>query len=165
MTFLSAATSVALCLLFVLLAPLHTYAGEYELNELLAKMESDVLELAIEVESVYKTRCTSALEGCSQSNYDSCVSDFSDAVCHKSDELVNPVCSTNATDKCASLFSNTESTVVLPKAIANGIDSNPTDQQVSLTTTTEKYLNLSIVTISNHPAFLCPPSFYFGTGH
>ena len=141
MTFLSAATSVALCLLFVLLAPLHTYAGEYELNELLAKMESDVLELAIEVESVYKTRCTSALQGCSESNYDSCLSNFSNPICHKSKELVNPVCSsTNETDKCASLFSNTESTVVLPKAIAKGIDSNPTDPQVSLTTTTNKII-------------------------
>ena len=96
----------------LLLAPLHTNAGKDELSVLLAKMESDVIELAKEVESVYPTRCTSAFQGCSQSNYDSCVSEFSDAVCHKSDELVNPVCSTNATDKCASLFSNTESTVI-----------------------------------------------------
>ena len=58
-----AATSVAAYLLFVLLAPLQIFAGEYELNELLTKMESDVIELAQEVESVYKTRCSSALEG------------------------------------------------------------------------------------------------------
>jgi hypothetical protein len=128
-----AATLVALYLF--LLAPLYTFAAEYELNLLLAKMESDVLELAKEVETVYKTRCISALEGCSQSNYDSCVSAFSNSICHKSDELVNPNCSTNGNDKCASLFSFTESTVVLPSEIANGKDGNPTDSQVSLTKT------------------------------
>ena len=160
-----AATSVAAYLLFVLLAPLQIFAGEYELNELLTKMESDVIELAQEVESVYKTRCSSALEGCSQSNYDSCVSDFSDSVCHQSDEFINPVCSRSADNECASLISYTESTVVLPRAIANGKDGNPTDPQVSLTTTNENFLNPSIVTVANHPAFLCPLSFYFGTGH
>ena len=132
-----AATWVAFFLF--LFAPLQIFAGENELNQVIAKLESDVIELAKEVESVYLTRCTSALQGCSESNYDSCLSNFSNPICHKSKELVNPVCSsTNETDKCASLFSNTESTVVLPKAIANGIDSNPTDPQVSLTPSQSK---------------------------
>ena len=117
----------------LLLAPLHTNAGKDELSVLLAKMESDVIELAKEVETVYKTRCTSAFQGCSQSNYDSCVSEFSNSTCHKSDEFINPNCSTSTDGKCASLISYTESTVVLPTAIANGTDSNPTDPQVSLT--------------------------------
>ena len=132
---ISSCAAIFAVLYLFLLAPLHTFAAEYELSQLLAKMESDVLELAKEVESLYKTRCNSALEGCSQSNYDSCLSEFSNSICHKSDELVNPVCSTNADDKCASLFSYTESTVVLPSEIANGKDGNPTDPQVSLTIT------------------------------
>ena len=133
MIFTFAATSVAVS--FLLFGPSQTNAGEYELNQLIAKLESDVLELAKEVETAYLTRCTSALQGCSQSNYDSCVSEFSNPICHKSDEFVNPSCSTNADDKCASLFSFTESTVVLPGEAANGIDGNPTDPQVSSTAT------------------------------
>ena len=132
-----AATLVALYIF--LIAPLHTFAGEYELNQLLAKMESDVIELAKEVESLYKTRCTGALEGCSQSNYDSCLSEFSNPICNKSDGFVNYICSINANDKCASLFSFTESTVVLSTEIANGKDGNPTDPQVSSTITLNRY--------------------------
>ena len=130
-------TLVALYLL--LLAPLQTFAVDLKLNKLFEKMENDVIELVQAVKTVYKTRCTSAIEGCSQSNYDSCVSQFSSPICHKSDEFLNPNCSTNADDKCASLFSFTESTVVLPSEIANGKDGNPTDPQVSLTITQNRY--------------------------
>ena len=130
-------TLVALYLL--LLAPLQTFAVDLKLNKLFEKMENDVIELVQAVKTVYKTRCTSAIEGCSQSNYDSCVSQFSNSICHKSDEFLNPNCSTNADDKCASLFSFTESTVVLPSEIANGKDGNPTDPQVSLTITQNRY--------------------------
>ena len=128
-----AATWVALFLL--LFAPVHTNAGDYELDEVMDQLERDVLEFAKELESVYQTRCKSALPGCSQSNYGSYVSEFSNPFCHKSKEFVNHNCSTNENDTCASLFSYTESTVVLPKVIANGKDGNPTDLQVSLTTT------------------------------
>ena len=134
-----AAISVAIYLLLLLLVPLRTFAGDIELNALLAKMENDVIELIMNVETVYETRCSSALEGCSESNYDSCVSQFSNPICNKSDEFINPVCSTNADDKCASLLSYTESTVVLPLELANGKNGNPTDPQVSLTTNLNRY--------------------------
>ena len=133
-----AATWVALFLL--LFAPLHTNAGDYELEKVIERLERDVLEFAKEVESVYQTRCKSALQDCSQSNYGSYVSEFSNPFCHKSKEFVNHNCSTNENDKCASLFSYTESTVVLPKVIADGKDGNPTGPQVSLTTTKNKIL-------------------------
>ena len=124
------------CLVEARIGNIATDSPSNVLTDLLVKN----LEFAKELESVYQTRCKSALPGCSQSNYGSYVSEFSNPFCHKSKEFVNHNCSTNENDTCASLFSYTESTVVLPKVIADGKDGNPTGPQVSLTTTKNKIL-------------------------
>jgi hypothetical protein len=108
-----------------------TAEQERLLDQLISKMESDVVEFARQVEAAYEDRCTTALSDCALKNYDGCVSDFPNPTCHKSAELAVGACSASASDNCAALFDFTTSNIRLPTDTANGKDGNPTNPQVS----------------------------------
>jgi hypothetical protein len=100
-------------------------AGTAELEQLITKMEHDVVELAREVEDLYTSRCTIALENCDRSNYEHCLSSLPNPTCPASKEFVIEAC-----NGCGALFDYTVSTVHLPKELADGQNGNPTDVQV-----------------------------------
>lgn len=104
-------------------------AGEAELEQLINKMESDVVELARAVENAYQNRCESALGSCLMNNYDECLSEYPSPICPATDELVVDVC--RGGGSCASLIDTSVSAVSLPRKVGNGVDGNPTDPQVS----------------------------------
>ena len=110
---------------FVLL-PTFIMAGTNDIVIIIAKLESDVVELARTVEGLYANRCTTALNDCSQNNYDVCTSEFPNPSCPRNDELIIDVCDSS----CAALFDFTTSSVDLPHDVANGDNGNPTDPQV-----------------------------------
>jgi hypothetical protein len=108
-----------------------TAEQERQLDQLIAKMEGDVVEFARQVEAAYQDRCTTALSDCALNNYDGCASEFPNPTCHKSEELAVEACSASASDNCAALFDFTTSNIRLPRDVANGKHGNPTDPQVS----------------------------------
>ena len=98
-------------------------------DSLIAKMEGDALELATEVERLYKNRCYLAgLAGCANANYDDCRSSYPSQTCPAGDDLVIPLCGDGIA--CSGLYDYTISAVTLPSLLAKGIDGNPTDTQV-----------------------------------
>lgn len=101
-----------------------TAEQERQLDELMAKMEGDVIELVRRVEAAYYDRCTTALSNCANNNYDGCVSEFPNPTCHRSKELAIDACS-GASDNCAALFDFTTSNIRLPDSV------NARDPQVS----------------------------------
>jgi hypothetical protein len=72
--------------LFVLVAG--ALAGNAELDQIITKMEHDVVELARRVEDLYSSRCTTALENCDRNNYEHCLSTLPNATCFASEEFI-----------------------------------------------------------------------------
>jgi hypothetical protein len=99
-------------------------AGTAELEQVIEKMGQDVVELARQVEVLYSSRCTIALENCYRNNYEHCFSTLPNATCPASDEFIIEACK-----GCGALFDYTVSTVRLPKEVANGENGNPMDVQ------------------------------------
>jgi hypothetical protein len=103
--------------------------SQVEFDQLIAKMELDVLELKRQVERVYGTRCDSTtLERCAYNVYDNCISSHPDQECPGGAELTIPICGDGIT--CGARYTYNSSNVILPTALANGEDGNPTDPQV-----------------------------------
>lgn len=105
-------------------------AGESEFEELLQKMENDVLELAHEAEQTYQDRCLpETLDSCYDNNYEECMSEYPDASCPGGIELRIPACG-DGTDKCGGLFDYTISTTRIPEELTSGHDRNPENYRV-----------------------------------
>ena len=85
------------------------------------------VQLARQVETLYESRCTTALDGCYRNNYEHCLSKLPSPTCPASEQFVIEACSG---DGCGALFDYTVSTVMLPSEVADGQDGNPTDVQV-----------------------------------
>lgn len=118
--------SLLVTLTFLLLMLAHSsMAGTAELEQLIAKMEEDVVQLAQQVEALYASRCTTALEDCYRSNYEHCLSALPSPSCPASEQFVIEAC-----NGCGALFDYTVSTVTLPREVADGQDGNPTNVQV-----------------------------------
>lgn len=103
--------------------------GEAEFLQLAADIEADVLEMAREVERLYKERCSDVtLKDCYKSNYEECLSAFPNSVCPAGEQLADTICG-NGT-KCSRLWDYSTSRISLPGEVADGPDGNPTDPQV-----------------------------------
>lgn len=95
-------------------------------DDLFAKMETDVLELALEAEKAYAVRCSTSLENCARMNYDECSSEYPNLSCPATELTVEPC----GGPLCSSLVDTSISAVSLPRDVANGVNGNPTDEQV-----------------------------------
>ena len=117
--------------LLLLLAMASIHAGEEEYVQLVEQMESDVKELAQQVERLYQNRCNgTSLKACALGNYDDCASRFPNPVClgNRSD-LNIAQCGENGVT-CSSLWDYTISNVRLSNAIADSSNHNPSDPRV-----------------------------------
>jgi len=113
---------------FLLLQLSLTGAGDAAFDALIAKMEADVLELALRVEDLYTSRCdATSLSQCYQGNYNDCDSEFPNQQCFAYEELALPACGDGT--KCSALWDYSVSNVVIPDDLA-GTDLNPTDPSV-----------------------------------
>jgi hypothetical protein len=110
--------------LFVMALPT-CLAGTGELEELMGKMEKDVIDLAREVEGLYNSRCDIVVYNCHRNNYEHCLSTFPNPTCTASDEFIIEACK-----GCGAHFDYTVSTVHLPKGVADGEHGNPMNVQV-----------------------------------
>ena len=101
---------------------------EAKFNELIQKLESDVLAFAAQLETVYDAaRCRHDLNAsCARQHYDDCTSTlYPSPVCLAAYHI--PVC---GADPCSGLIDPTISTVRLPAAIMGTNNNNPTAPQV-----------------------------------
>eukprot|EP00977_Amphora_coffeiformis_P015581 scaffold4562_cov178-Amphora_coffeaeformis.AAC.10 len=103
--------------------------NEGKFNSLIAKLESDVLEYARQIESFYATRCEDIqLGSCQEGNYDDCQSTYPDQQCLAGESYHIPVCGDSK--DCSGLVDFSISTVRIPSDLVFGQYSNPTDPQV-----------------------------------
>mmetsp|Transcript_1326 Transcript_1326/g.2174 ORF Transcript_1326/g.2174 Transcript_1326/m.2174 type:complete len:678 (+) Transcript_1326:203-2236(+) len=132
-------------LILILSAVLHiARAGEEELEALIFRLNSDVIELRNEVESSIATRCDS-IRGCLKSSYDECQSAYTELQsCPSESELgiVFTVC--GAGSRCNGLIDYSVSTVRIPENLAQGPDRNPTNpaviEDVCMTLPTQRWM-------------------------
>jgi hypothetical protein len=104
--------------------------GTEELEQLIAKMEQDVVEFAREVEDLYSTRCSYPLEYCKRNNYEHCLRTLPNPSCRGVEEFTIDEC-----NGCGgALFDYTASTVR-----QNG---NPTDFQVRGKSKAKSYMKI-----------------------
>lgn len=104
-------------------------AAEENFNQIVAKVEGDVLNLAVEIEKLYEDRCNPELLGaCANSNYDSCLSKFPAESCPGGAAFGIPTCGEDSST-CAGLFSFESTSVDLPALVARGVNKNPVDPQ------------------------------------
>ena len=103
-------------------------AGETEFLQLVQKVEGDVIQLARQVESLYKNRCTN-FDQCYKNNYHECVTSFPNQTCPGGEQLGDKKCGDDIT--CSRLWDYSVSRVSLPEDVANGQHQNPTDPEVS----------------------------------
>lgn len=103
---------------------------EARFDEVVAKLEADVVEFARHMESLYETRCEEILlEQCAFGNYYECSSQYPNEEC-LSDASYH-VDSCGAIDSgCSGLHDFSISTVGLLSKLGNGVNGNPTDPQV-----------------------------------
>jgi len=121
--------SIAFAAVFLPLCCFSVSFNEQRFKELVAKMESDVVELAREVETLYEGRCDiSRLNECSQGSYDDCLSVYPSQTCPGGAAYHIPACGDGET--CSALYDFNVSTVTIPGDLADGPDGNPTDPQV-----------------------------------
>ena len=114
---------------FFPLLPTFVMASSDNLDKIITKLESDIIELARTVEELYTNRCTTALDDCFQNNYEVCSSEFPNPSCPKNGKLVIDACD----GSCAALFDFTTSSMDLPCDVTSGFKGNPTDPQVRTT--------------------------------
>jgi len=120
--------SILFVILLLFLQAEQTEAGEKEFEELIEKMEDDVLELAREAEELYKNRCDdTSLEQCYKGNYKNCVSELPGQQCIGGEDYAQPACGKG--EVCSSLWDYTTSVVRLPDDLTDRY-SNPRDNQV-----------------------------------
>jgi hypothetical protein len=113
-------------------------AGTKEMEQLIVKMEQDVVEFAREVEDLYATRCTYPLEYCKRNNFEHCLSTLPNPSCRGMEEFTIDEC-----NGCGgALFDYTVSTVRLPEGVADGQNGNPTDFQVRGKSKAESYMKI-----------------------
>jgi hypothetical protein len=105
---------------------------EARFDQVLAKLEGDVVEFARQVESYYANRCEEIeLAQCSRGNYDECSSIYPNQECVGGDSYHIPECGdASPVGGCSGLYDFSASTVSLPAELANGANGNPTDPQV-----------------------------------
>jgi len=103
---------------------------EDEVEAILKRMESEVLDFRDELERAYSSRCdTNTLAECAKSNLNDCTSSFlNNQQCMASDELVISACGDGET--CNALWDKTISTVSLPSALAQNPFNNPSDPEI-----------------------------------
>lgn len=103
--------------------------NEGKFNSLIAKLESDVIEFARQIESFHATRCEDIqLENCQEGNYDDCQSMYPNQQCLADESYHIPVCGDSGA--CSGLLDFSISTVRIPSDLVFGQYSNPTDPQV-----------------------------------
>jgi hypothetical protein len=85
--------------------------NEAKFEELVAKMEADVMELARAVEDVYATRCDFdvTVNSCGHANYGDCISMFPNQQCRGGLDYSSPNCNgsgdnSSSATKCSSFF-------------------------------------------------------------
>lgn len=87
-----------------------------KLDEIVAKMEHDALELAGEVERLYQTRCdVDVLSSCTRGNYHQCLSKLPSQQCLIGQDLALKACGDGIT--CAALWDVFTSTVRVPESL------------------------------------------------
>jgi hypothetical protein len=80
-----------------------TAGGEAEFLQLVSNVEADVLEMAREVERLYKQRCSDiTLNDCYQNIYEECSSRFPNQVCPAGEQLADTTCGDGA--ECSRLW-------------------------------------------------------------
>jgi len=102
-------------------------AGELEFSKLVEKVEGDAIELAREVERLYKNRCENFVE-CHKNNYHECVTSFPSQTCPGGEQMGDKRCGDDIT--CSRLWDYTVSRVSVPEEVADGLNYNPTDPEV-----------------------------------
>lgn len=103
--------------------------NENKFQELVTKIEGDIVDLAAEVESLYAGRCDDVLlSDCFQGNYNDCLSQFPTETCPGGTNFNIPACGDGSA--CSGIFDFETSAVTLPGSLANGQDGNPTDPSV-----------------------------------
>lgn len=100
----------------LLIAGLKTGHAILAVDDLFAKMEADVLELAMEAEKAYSVRCSTSLDNCARRNYDECSSEYPNLSCPATDLTVEGC----GGSLCGSLVDTSISAVSLPRGVANG---------------------------------------------
>lgn len=119
-------------------------AGDEELEALIYRLNSDVIELRNEVESSIANRCDS-IRGCLRASYDECQSSYTELqTCPSESELgiVFTVC--GAGTRCNGLIDYSVSTVRIPENLAQGPNRNPTNpaviEDVCMTLPTQRWM-------------------------
>ena len=104
-------------------------AGEAEFEDLVARLENDVIKLAREVERLHKNRCTEiSLQKCSSGNYDECSSLYPNQVCPGGEDLNIELCGDGIS--CSAFYDYSISSVAIPKDVTGPDGRNPTDDNV-----------------------------------
>jgi len=145
-----------------------TAGGEAEFLKLVSDVEADTLEMAREVELLYKQRCSDVtLNDCYKNNYEECMSRFPNQECPAGEQLADTICGDGT--ECSRLWDYSISRVSLPQAVANGPNRNPTDPNVIETVCFSRALDAWFVEKSNQDAEywnvaygLEVPPMYFG---
>lgn len=107
--------------------------NEGKFNNLIAKLERDVVDFARAIESFYSTRCQDLqLENCTKGNHDDCQSIYPNQECLAGESYHVPLCGESAVNGqgCSGLVDFSTSTVRIPSDLASGENNNPTDPQV-----------------------------------
>ena len=103
--------------------------NEGKFNSVIAKLESDVIQFARQIESFHATRCEDIqLGNCQEGNYDDCQSMYPNQQCLADESYHIPVCGDSGA--CSGLLDFSISTVRIPSDLVFGQYSNPTDPQV-----------------------------------
>ena len=103
---------------------------EARFDEVVAKLETDVIEFARHLESLYETRCDEIqLEECANGNYYECSSLYPNQECLTGDSYHVEACG-DIDSGCSGLHDFSISTVRLLSELARGDNGNPTDPQV-----------------------------------
>lgn len=143
-------------------------AGEEELESLIMRLNSDVIELRNEVESSIETRCDS-ISGCWMSSYHECQSAYTQLqTCPSESELGIVFAQCGAGIRCNGLIDFSVSTVRIPANLAKGPNQNPTNpnviEDVCMTAPTQRWMVKKYASDRSFWSSLdvAPPQMYFG---
>ena len=119
-------------------------AGEEELEALIMRLNSDVIELRNEVESSIETRCDS-IRGCWMSSFHECQSAYTQLQTGPSQVKLDIACAQcRAVHRCNGLIDFSVSTVRIPANLARGPNQNPTNpnviEDVCMTAPTQRWM-------------------------
>jgi len=144
-------------------------AGLEELEALITRLNSDVIELRNEVESSIANRCNT-IRGCYNASYDECQSAYTNMqTCPGESEFGIVFAACGAGSRCNGLIDYAVSTVRIPENLARGPNRNPTNpeviEDVCMTVPTQRWM---VKKYAEDKAFwsslgAAPPQMYFGS--